>query len=780
MIGLLNQHVQFKENSIKKANTQETPKIFKFGNPLKQEQLTIKIVDKICSNIDIVLDFDNRYFIDTILVNLSSKNYLTDIILYDACKANILYKHSAETNGYLRNQTISLTADTEADKLVVEFVGEFSYVDILEMNVFGANNIQPALFPSPYEASFSGPSFPISKFQTITATKLSENAALLLCEKLNENYGIVLKSSDNGSIIFNDDASILKNGYKLSVNEDKVLVSASDLRGFTYAAETIIKLIQNQKIPACEIKDQPAHPFRGVHLMIPSRENIPYYKRLVKYILSPMGYNLIIMQVSAGMEFDSHPEINKAYVEANKMARKGLIPPFPHNSIADGGTISKKEVADLVAYARKFGIETIPEIQSLGHVQYITYAHPEIAEIPEKELLSKSVARDDDKRPDVFYRHCYCPSNPKSYEILFNLIDEIIEVFQPKEYVHMGHDEVYEIGLCPICKKISPAKLFADDINRIHKHLAQKGIKMMIWADMIQPVTKYETPAAIDMIPKDILMLDFIWYFHLDHNIEDNLLKKGFKVAIGNLYSSHFPRYEERIAKENMFGGQVSAWVTTNHKELTREGKLYDFIYTAEMLWSDRYSSHLRHVYDQIIKQKIPALREKIEDRKYPSLNPDAKKKVLAENAAKYPLSAPPEANEYIINDHFDSLIFHHNTINMIHRIPWVDLETAGFYQIEFENGEIIDIPLEYGGNISHWKRRQNQPFPQAYYRHNGYSATFVVDSEESKTRSGDPISTYVYEWINPKKELLIKKIRVVQNQECKAIVYLHKIVGIQ
>ena len=59
--------------------------------------------------------------------------------------------------------------------------------------------------------------------------------------------------------------------------------------------------------------------------------------------------------------------------------------------------------------------------------------------------------RAEDAKPNEFYYHSYCPSNPKSYEILFDIIDEVIEVFKPEEYVHMGHDEVYQLGVCPVC-----------------------------------------------------------------------------------------------------------------------------------------------------------------------------------------------------------------------------------------------------------------------------------------------------------------------------------------
>ena len=96
----------------------------------------------------------------------------------------------------------------------------------------------------------------------------------------------------------------------------------------------------------------------------------------------------------------------------------------------------------------------------------------------------------------------------------------------------MGHDEVYEIGVCERCRHRDPAELLAEDINKIYEWLKKRGLKMMIWSDMINATsTTYKTTAAADMIPKDIVCLDFTWYFHFADDIEDNLLEKGFKVT---------------------------------------------------------------------------------------------------------------------------------------------------------------------------------------------------------------------------------------------------------
>jgi hexosaminidase len=119
---------------------------------------------------------------------------------------------------------------------------------------------------------------------------------------------------------------------------------------------------------------------------------------------------------------------------------------------AEGYVLEKDEVRDLFGYARELGFELIPEVQSLGHVQWITNAYPEIGEVDENEKQVED-DREDDLRPDKKFIHCYCPSNERSYEIIFDILDETIDVIKPQRYVHIGHDEVYHLGLCEKCRK---------------------------------------------------------------------------------------------------------------------------------------------------------------------------------------------------------------------------------------------------------------------------------------------------------------------------------------
>ena len=384
---------------------------------------------------------------------------------------------------------------------------------IEDIAIYGSTLSGEKIFPTPKEYKFIGNEhILVSDLYTYECeNEFAKDASYILKEKYEELTGICLTHKKDGTIQLQKDASIPENGYWLSVTTTNIVIKASDLRGMVYGIEVFLKLISEGKIPTCEICDKPRMSFRGVHLMLPHPDQFEFAKRFVKYVLSPMGYNMIIMELAGGMEFQSHPEINKAVEEAFVKGAKGEWPLFPHKEAGMGKTVKQETMKDFVRYCRSFGIDVIPEIQSLGHVQFMTIAHPDIAERPEKEEEKEKIdERQADIPPNEFYGHSYCPSNPRSYEILFDLIDEIIDVFQPREYVHMGHDEVYQIGVCPVCKDKNPAELFAQDINRIYEYLKTKGLKMMIWADMLKPVTKYKTWAALDMIPKYILLIDFI------------------------------------------------------------------------------------------------------------------------------------------------------------------------------------------------------------------------------------------------------------------------------
>ena len=344
-------------------------------------------------------------------------------------------------------------------------------------------------------------------------------------------------------------------GYALEVNDGAAVVAGSDDAGAFYGLQTLRQLIAGKTIRGARIRDWPLKPFRGIKLYLPGRENIAYFKRFVRDFMALYKYNTVIVELNAAMRFDRHPELNAGWIEFGKdlnyTRRERSWGPgrqfqdSANADTADFGVLEKEEVADLVRYARQHHVEVIPEVPSLTHSYYLLTRHRELAEVPDAEW------------PDT-----YCPSEPKVYPLLFDVLDEYIEVMRPR-MVHVGHDEWrMPLGVCRRCQGKDPTELFADDLNRIYAHLRGKGVRTAIWGDhLIQPLrgnkvrqapnpkgTPYVMPGALTpeqvkaRIPKDILMFNWFWDTRkeegLDHGLgeanEAALSEWGFEQVFGN------------------------------------------------------------------------------------------------------------------------------------------------------------------------------------------------------------------------------------------------------
>ncbi len=776
-IGILNELIENISFNVRKA-TFDRKVYSNLANPLKGEELVIKWNEVRNTQASLLMGFDRKAFVDSVEISLGKNTSLTDITVMN--NNGILGKHSAETGKMICDKVITIEAGEYTDNIEVALTSDFSDVEIKSVVIYGALFDEKDVFPTPEKISFKGKKIAPEVFSTYCADDCDRQlAAKVLVEKYEEITGVKMKQDNDGAVEFVPDLSIKQDGFKVEVSDGKAIIKASNLRGYVMGAETFIKLCDKDGVTCADIEDAPFCSFRGAHLFLPASNQLDFAKRLIKYLISPMGYNKLIIEVAGGMEFESHPEINEAVTYANNMYKEGKWPKFPHGSVAGGSYISKDETRDYLEYIRSFGIDAIPEIQSLGHVQFMTQAHPDIAEIDADEDELNIDSRVEDLRPDTFYKHSYCPSNPKSYEILFDLMEEIIDVFQPKEYVHMGHDEVYQIGVCKVCREKDPAQLYYNDIMKIHGFLAKKGLKMMIWSDMIQPVSNYTTRPAIDLLPKDILMLDFIWYFHLDDDIETNLLDKGYKVVMGNLYSSHYPRYSTRIRREGMIGGQISAWTETCESKLQMEGKLYDYMLTAQLLWAEAYNRNFTLCYDRIIKNLMPAFRDNLRNTVSPSRIEGAERVVIAENKIDFPPKDAEQNTLIKVDGKFKSLIFSHTELKKFYRLPWHNPDITGKYILTYSDGTTEQIDITNNGIIGHWNRRQNEPVNNPAFRHTGYTSTYYTDCDEFKTSGGEKVCIYNYEHILP-EDKTVATVELVQSEEFDTQIFLLKLSGIK
>ena len=714
------------------------------------------------TGVDLAYSFGASCYVSEVSLTLSDESGITAAEIY--CDGICSGRYDAET-GKTVSGTLNIPVGVSAAEVIVRLYADLKDIVIDSLCIYGAAGEDPILFPTPSKAVFGEETVVLSDLGGISgADEDAGFAAAHLRSRIEEHYDLSFDGPVSVSV--ERCADIPAEGFTLTVAAGGITIRASDKRGMLYGCEALFQLFDEKTVPICEISDAPYKELRGFHFGLPPRCELEFAKRFFKYILLPMRYNTLFIEFAGGMRFDSHPEISEAWERDNAAAKAGELPAFPHGDMVAGGALLEKdEVRDLIEYARSLGFEIIPEVQSFGHVQYITRAHPDIAEVAEDEQDEILDTRAADQPPSRFYKHSYCPMNEKSYEIIFDLIDEIVEVARPERYVHMGHDEVYQVGLCPRCKNIPHDELYARHVNRLHDYLARKGYKMAIWSDMLQPTEKhYHTCGAINKIPKDILMLDFIWYFHFDMDLENNILPGGFPVSIGNLYSSHFPRAEARLA--NVIGGEVSTWCCFDEETLSNRGKFFDVLYTAEMLWNEGYSAHGRRLYSSIIAALIPGIRDEVRNEIVKEGTGITSTSFDIDSDGEVPAALWEACENVTVVDQqivpvdgcYDRIIFTHTALRNEAHITSTPPKKIGSYLVRYADGTEEEIPVGYGGNISVWTGRYADPMPQQYYRHQGYNAAWLADPVELWA-DGKTVTLLSYPWTNPHPEKEIVSI---------------------
>lgn len=268
---------------------------------------------------------------------------------------------------------------------------------------YSAKIEKPLIYPIPLAVELKGGEFVMDKSTAIIFSEKENKAGdflgKLLFNELADKYGyasvIVRKSkiSANDKFILIGDLSdpLVKNycdqkkltselkslgseGYILSVSASEVVVVANSRSGALWGLASLRQIISKKEnsliIPQLIIKDKPEFPFRGIKLYLPGKENISFFKRFIKDFVSLYKFNKIILELNANMRLEKHPELNIGAVEFAKYLNYGrlgrAVAPHKesqnssHQDNGDGQILEKEEVADLVSYMRKFGLEVIP------------------------------------------------------------------------------------------------------------------------------------------------------------------------------------------------------------------------------------------------------------------------------------------------------------------------------------------------------------------------------------------------------------------------------------
>ncbi|MET7000313.1 family 20 glycosylhydrolase [Chitinophaga defluvii] len=240
-------------------------------------------------------------------------------------------------------------------------------------------------------------------------------------------------------------------GYILKITAGQVLIIAKSEVGIFYGCQTLLQMLEDASdqslvIPACVITDFPEIAYRAVHLDLKYHlDNLDYYYRMMDR-LAAIKINAVIL------EFEDKLRYRSAKV------------------IGAENSISIDEFAALSRYARDRHIEISPLVQGLGHAAFIL-KHDEYAGL-----------RDDPRKDWVFD-----PMATGTYALQFKLYDDAIAATPNGKYLHVGGDEVYNLGQSAASRNsgMSTFQLQMYWLNKVCAYAREHNRIPVFWDDMI-------------------------------------------------------------------------------------------------------------------------------------------------------------------------------------------------------------------------------------------------------------------------------------------------------
>ena len=170
----------------------------------------------------------------------------------------------------------------------------------------------------------------------------------------------------------------------------------------------------------------------GLCIAAPRSNGVDQFITFMEEELGPGGINTLVLRVDYNFAYTSHPELRNE------------------------NPLSRKQVKSILKAANNQGIRIIPQINLLGHQSWpgkpgkLLEVYPQFDETPSVQLPESYEWPNE----DGLYCKSYCPLHPEVHEVVFTLVNEIMEVFEADAF-HAGMDEVFYIGMdeCPALRR---------------------------------------------------------------------------------------------------------------------------------------------------------------------------------------------------------------------------------------------------------------------------------------------------------------------------------------
>ncbi len=408
----------------------------------------------------------------------------------------------------------------------------------------------------------------------------------LFDEHFDTEFNNYSNSTDSDILVQYSD-NFLEESYELSINENKILIKASDRAGALYGLQSLKQIMLVSKFEKTLLKhilinDSPRFSYRGMLLDISRNFYGPDKIKQILDYLSFFKINHLDFRLTddegwrleiPGLEELTEVGSKRAYT---KDEFESLIPMYgsgPDTNSTGSGYLSKLDFIEILKYADNRNIKIIPQISYPTHlrsaiismdVRYQKYMELGNRQEAEKYLLSDPNDKSEYYSAQGFNDNIACICRESAFTFYEKVIDEIYLMYQEAgvklDKFGIAADEL-PYGAwqkSPICDKFMEDNSIVGDYNalyemmqsRVYNKLSSYGATMTGWDDILLKLTdKNQSETQIkDFFKGDDILL-FVWNSDWGGGRQDMIYKYanlGYKTVMSNSSAFYFDMVDDK------------------------------------------------------------------------------------------------------------------------------------------------------------------------------------------------------------------------------------------
>ena len=402
-----------------------------------------------------------------------------------------------------------------------------------------------------------------------------------------ENFNVDIKDSTDHDISVQYIDNLLEESYKLSIDENKISIEASDRAGALYGLQSLKQLflassLENKMLKHMNISDSPRFSYRGMLLDISRNFYGPDKIKQILDYLSFFKINHLDFRLTddegwrleiPGLEELTEVGSKRAYT---KDEFESLIPMYgsgPDINSTGSGYLSRVDFIEILQYADYRNIKVIPQISYPSHmrsaiismdVRYQKYMELGNQEEAEKYLLSDPDDESEYYSAQGFDDNIACICRESAFTFYEKVIDEIYLMYQEAGV------ELNKFGIAadelpygawqksPICDQYMEENSIAGDYNalyeimqrRVYDKLSSYNATMTGWDDILLKLTeKNQSETQIKDFFKGDDVLLFVWKNDWGQGRQDMIYKYanlGYKTVMSNSSAFYFDMVDDK------------------------------------------------------------------------------------------------------------------------------------------------------------------------------------------------------------------------------------------